>query len=122
MVDWGKLSAIPCYFAAVHNMKPVAKCMAMMLANLRTAGLNVEHMTCVGHSLGAHLCGMMANYLPFRMHRIIGTYVPECLRFFNRIVFYKIYKLRKPNTLTNIFQIGANPRWKTLNIEYVHCW
>lgn len=75
MVDWGKLSAIPCYAASVHNLKPVAKCMAVMLTHLRAAGLDVDQLTCVGHSLGAHLCGIMANYLPFRMHRIIGTYI-----------------------------------------------
>lgn len=75
VVDWGRLSAIPCYVAAVNNMKPVAKCMAIMLTHLRSAGLNIDQLTCVGHSLGAHLCGMMANYLPFRMHRIIGMYI-----------------------------------------------
>ncbi|XP_001946851.1 phospholipase A1 [Acyrthosiphon pisum] len=73
MVDWGKLSAIPCYAASVHNLKPVARCMAVMLTHLRAAGLDVNQLTCVGHSLGAHLCGIMANYLPFRMHRIIGV-------------------------------------------------
>lgn len=75
MVDWSKLSMIPCYAAAVHNLKPVAKCMAVMLTHLRAAGLDMDQLTCVGHSLGAHLCGIMANYLPFRMHRIIGTYI-----------------------------------------------
>ncbi|CAH1738486.1 unnamed protein product [Aphis gossypii] len=73
MVDWSKLSMIPCYTAAVHNLKPVAKCMAVMLTHLRAAGLDMDQLTCVGHSLGAHLCGIMANYLPFRMHRIIGV-------------------------------------------------
>lgn len=74
VVDWGKLSAIPCYAAAVHNMRSVAKCIAVMLSHLRTSGLNVDQLTCVGHSLGAHVCGMMANYLPFRMYRIIGKW------------------------------------------------
>jgi len=74
MVDWGGLAAIPCYAAAVHNLKPVAKCTAVMLTHLRRAGLDVDQLTCVGHSLGAHVCGIMANYLPFRMYRIIGTY------------------------------------------------
>lgn len=74
MVDWSRLSALPCYTAAVHNMKTVAKCVATMLAHLRTSGLNVDQLTCVGHSLGAHVCGIVANYLPFRMHRIIGMY------------------------------------------------
>ncbi|VVC36078.1 Lipase/vitellogenin,Alpha/Beta hydrolase fold [Cinara cedri] len=72
-VDWSRLSAIPCYAAAVHNTKPVAKCVANALTHLRTAGLNADKLTCVGHSLGAHLCGITANYLPFRMHRIIGV-------------------------------------------------
>ncbi|XP_050443051.1 phospholipase A1-like [Adelges cooleyi] len=72
MVDWGRLAAIPCYAAAVYNLKSVSRCIALMLSQLRNAGLNVDQLTCVGHSLGAHMCGMMANYLPFRMHRIIG--------------------------------------------------
>ncbi|XP_050524211.1 phospholipase A1 VesT1.02-like isoform X2 [Daktulosphaira vitifoliae] len=72
LVDWGRLSAIPCYGAAVNNIRPVSKCIALMLSHLRNAGLNVDQLTCVGHSLGAHVCGVIANYLPFRMHRIIG--------------------------------------------------
>lgn len=32
----------------------------------------VARTTCVGHSLGAHLCGLMSNYLDFRIERIIG--------------------------------------------------
>lgn len=29
-------------------------------------------MTCVGHSLGAHICGMVSTHLTTRQHRIIG--------------------------------------------------
>ncbi|KAK2579140.1 hypothetical protein KPH14_001310 [Odynerus spinipes] len=72
MVDWGALCAAPCYPAAVANLRPVARCLARTLTSLRNLGLPIHRTTCVGHSLGAHLCGIMANYLLFRMHRIIG--------------------------------------------------
>ncbi|XP_011873983.1 PREDICTED: phospholipase A1 [Vollenhovia emeryi] len=72
LVDWGALCARPCYPAAVANIRPVARCLAGALTTLRNLGLQIARTTCVGHSLGAHICGIMANYLLFRMHRIIG--------------------------------------------------
>lgn len=72
MVDWGALCQPPCYVAAVHNLKPVAHCLSVYFTFLRQSGLSVARTTCVGHSLGAHLCGLMANYLDFRIERIIG--------------------------------------------------
>ncbi|XP_075225235.1 phospholipase A1-like isoform X2 [Lycorma delicatula] len=72
VVDWGGLARIPCYGAAVHNMKPVARCLSQMLTFLRDSGVPVHRTTCVGHSLGAHICGITSNYLLFRMHKIIG--------------------------------------------------
>lgn len=72
MVDWGALCRAPCYVAAVHNLKPVAKCLALSFSFLRHSGLPVHRTTCVGHSLGAHICGLMSNYLDFRIERIIG--------------------------------------------------
>ncbi|KAH9629682.1 hypothetical protein HF086_001495 [Spodoptera exigua] len=72
MLDWGALCQPPCYVAAVHNLRPVARCVAEALATLRRAGLRTDNLTCVGHSLGAHLCGIIANYLTFRLNRIIG--------------------------------------------------
>lgn len=69
LVDWGALSAPPCYPAAVANIRPVAKCLAADLTILRNLGLPLARTTCVGHSLGAHICGVMSNYLLFRMHK-----------------------------------------------------
>lgn len=73
MLDWGQLCQPPCYVAAVHNLRPVARCVAEALGSLRKAGLRPDRLTCVGHSLGAHMCGIMANYLNFRLNRIIGN-------------------------------------------------
>ncbi|XP_040172037.1 phospholipase A1-like isoform X1 [Anopheles arabiensis] len=72
LVDWGALCQPPCYVAAVYNIRPAATCLAQSLMQLRDLGLPVERTTCVGHSLGAHICGLMANYLNFRMERIIA--------------------------------------------------
>ncbi|XP_048480357.1 phospholipase A1 [Plutella xylostella] len=72
MLDWGALAQPPCYVAAVHNLRPVARCAAEALGSLRRAGLRPDRLTCVGHSLGAHMCGIIANYLTFRLNRIIG--------------------------------------------------
>ncbi|XP_069356150.1 pancreatic triacylglycerol lipase-like isoform X2 [Maniola hyperantus] len=72
MMDWGQLAQPPCYVAAVHNLRPVARCVAEALGSLRRAGLRPDRLTCVGHSLGAHMCGILANYLNFRLNRIIG--------------------------------------------------
>lgn len=74
MVDWGVLCKPPCYVAAVHNLRAVARCTSAMIVQLQRAGMSMGLTTCVGHSLGAHVCGIMANFLPFRMHRIIGKY------------------------------------------------
>lgn len=72
VADWGKLGQPPCYVAAVHNIKPVARCLALSFEFLRNSGLKVDQTTCVGHSLGAHICGLMANYINFRIERIIA--------------------------------------------------
>lgn len=72
MVDWGKLGQPPCYRAAVHNMRAVARCIGDLLMFLRSMGLKTDKMTCVGHSLGAHICGLISKYVLFRIHRIIG--------------------------------------------------
>ncbi|KAF2883416.1 hypothetical protein ILUMI_22750 [Ignelater luminosus] len=72
ILDWGRLSQPPCYSASVHNMRSVAKCAADFLTSMRAGGLLPERTTCVGHSLGAHICGLISKYVLFRLHRIIG--------------------------------------------------
>ncbi|CAH1995320.1 unnamed protein product [Acanthoscelides obtectus] len=72
VVDWGNLSPPPCYRAAVNNMKAVARCTGDLITSLRAAGLPTEKLTCVGHSLGAHICGLISESVVFRMHRVVG--------------------------------------------------
>lgn len=54
MVDWGALSQPPCYRAAVHNTRAVARCTGHIFSILREAGMQIERSTCVGHSLGEY--------------------------------------------------------------------
>lgn len=91
MVDWGVLCRPPCYVAAVHNLKPVAKCLAQAFSFLRKSGMPVQRTTCVGHSLGAHLCGLMANYLDFRIERIIGKCFLPILYSFSLLVVHCLH-------------------------------
>lgn len=56
----------------LFSLKPVARCVAQYFTFLRYSGLPETKTTCVGHSLGAHLCGLLSNYLDFRIERIIG--------------------------------------------------
>lgn len=41
-------------------------------AFLTQIGHKHTQITCVGHSLGAHICGMVSTHLTRRQHRIIG--------------------------------------------------
>lgn len=45
-----------------------------MYAYLTYRGSSGEQMTCVGHSLGAHICGMVSNHLTSKQHKIIGKF------------------------------------------------
>lgn len=72
LIDWGSLCQAPCYIPAVANLHPIARCLAKSLTHLRNQGLPIQRTTCVGHSLGAHLCGLLSNYLTFRLSKIIA--------------------------------------------------
>jgi phospholipase A1 protein A len=75
MTDWGALAKASCYPQAVGNLKPVAKCAGQVFNYLKdNAGVNPSTITCVGHSLGAHICGIIANHLTEKLDKIIGKY------------------------------------------------
>ncbi|XP_059470057.1 phospholipase A1-like [Neocloeon triangulifer] len=68
-VDYGPLVTDPCYVQAVNNLKPAAKCISHMISYFQ---LNKEKFTCVGFSLGAHVCGLIDNYVTEKLRRIIA--------------------------------------------------
>ncbi|XP_018329456.1 pancreatic lipase-related protein 2 [Agrilus planipennis] len=72
MVEWHSLGRFPCYLSALYNMRLVAQCTAQLYAFIMENGGSAYETTCIGHSLGAHICGMISNHLTIRQHRIIG--------------------------------------------------
>ncbi|XP_038214374.1 lipase member H-B-like [Zerene cesonia] len=75
MVDWSKLSRFPCYLSALANMRLAAQCTAQLYSYLTQNGALAKMITCVGHSLGAHICGMMSAHLTKKQYKIIGKSV-----------------------------------------------
>lgn len=55
-------------------MRLVAQCAAKLYAFVMDNGGKAEESTCVGHSLGAHICGMISNHLTLKQHKIVGKY------------------------------------------------
>ncbi|XP_045768446.1 phospholipase A1 isoform X2 [Maniola jurtina] len=72
MVDWSPLTRFPCYLSALSNTKLAAQCTAQLYSRITQAGALARKITCVGHSLGAHVCGMMSNHLTEKQYKIIG--------------------------------------------------
>uniref|UniRef100_A0A1I8MSU9 Lipase domain-containing protein n=1 Tax=Musca domestica TaxID=7370 RepID=A0A1I8MSU9_MUSDO len=71
-VDWRPLTEYPCYLQSLINTRLTAQCTAQMYSFLTHYGAAREKITCVGHSLGAHICGMVSNHLNVKQYRIIG--------------------------------------------------
>lgn len=51
-----------------------AQCTAQLYSFMTQAGALAKMTTCVGHSLGAHVCGMMSEHLTQKQYKIVGKY------------------------------------------------
>ncbi|XP_066146170.1 phospholipase A1 [Euwallacea fornicatus] len=71
-IDWADLTTFPCYLSSLSNTRLVAQCAAKLYAFVMDNGGKAEDSTCVGHSLGAHICGMISNHLTSKQHKIVG--------------------------------------------------
>ncbi|XP_060527600.1 pancreatic lipase-related protein 2 [Cylas formicarius] len=71
-VDWAEISRFPCYLSSLSNTRLVAQCTAKLYAFMMDHGGIAEETSCVGHSLGAHICGMVSNHLDVKQHTIVG--------------------------------------------------
>lgn len=74
LVDYSSLNRPPCYVSAVNNLRYVSRCVGNYLNRFQTNGLNVDKLTCTGHSLGAIVCGLLRNHLQFQLQKIIGNF------------------------------------------------
>jgi len=67
MVDWSRGAGAPNYFGALGNARP---CGERVGEFLRQARINSKSVHCMGHSLGAHICGFAGKVSKLR--RISG--------------------------------------------------
>lgn len=70
-MDYSRLSRPPCYVSAVNNLPYISRCVSDSLNDLRRSGVSFE--SCIGHSLGAIICGLLKDYLRFELNKIIGN-------------------------------------------------
>lgn len=70
--DYGFVSRAPCYVSLVQNIKYVSFCVASYLNRFHESGMLSKSITCIGHSMGAHVCGLLKHHLNFRLKKIIG--------------------------------------------------
>lgn len=71
-IDYGPVSRAPCYIQLVQNIKYVSYCLAQYLKDFQNNGMSMNNITCIGHSMGSHICGLLRRYLRLRIKKIIG--------------------------------------------------
>ncbi|XP_031627080.1 lipase member H-A-like [Contarinia nasturtii] len=60
-INWLRGAKTINYVKARHRIREVGQAVARFIDYLVTLGLNLDELTCVGHSLGAHTCGIVGK-------------------------------------------------------------
>ena len=72
-VDWRKGAVMPFYTTAVANTRLVGRQLRLLLQRLmQEAGLRLDRVHLIGHSLGAHVSGYTGRDLKGQLYRITG--------------------------------------------------
>lgn len=74
VLDYGPISRAPCFVHVVHNIQYVSFCIASYINAFERAGMPAKSVICIGHSIGAHICGRLKKKLRFRLKKIIGKW------------------------------------------------
>ena len=75
VVDWHKGAVMPLYPVAVANTRLIGRQLRLLLQRLmREAGLQLNKVHMVGHSLGAHTSGYTGRDLKGQLYRITGRF------------------------------------------------
>ncbi|CAF0926951.1 unnamed protein product [Adineta ricciae] len=73
VVDWGNGAKFPSYPNAASNTRLVGKQIGLLLKKLHSMkGFAYDKIHCIGHSLGAHTCGIASNTVDNQLARISG--------------------------------------------------
>lgn len=74
VLDYGPVSRAPCFVHVVHNINYVSFCIASYISAFERTGMPGNSVICIGHSIGAHVCGRLKKNLRFRLQKIIGEW------------------------------------------------
>ncbi|XP_059473843.1 lipase member H-A-like isoform X2 [Neocloeon triangulifer] len=73
LVDWSGPAQGPLYNVAKANALPTGEYLRLMYRFLASRGQNLDKVHCVGHSLGAHVCGFSGKNSTGKIGRITGV-------------------------------------------------
>lgn len=76
ILDYGRVSRAPCYVQMAQNYHYVSHCLASFINTFVKMGMRAESVICIGHSMGAQICGRLKKHLRFRLKKIIGKWCP----------------------------------------------
>ena len=71
IVDWGNIAKLP-YLEACGKLKAAGAYIAKMINFLKSQGSDLNDMSLVGHSLGAHLVGLAGNQTHDKVGHVVG--------------------------------------------------
>lgn len=71
ILDWSPI-AFDNYLIVSRRAKDIAKVTAKAITSLTNAGLNVDTIHIVGHSMGAQIAGFVGQFLDFKIPRVTG--------------------------------------------------
>ena len=80
-IDWSLISGNPYYLGVADKLPRLGKALALDIRHLVKGNVLpwYSRITCIGHSLGAHLCGFISKHLPHILGRISGE-LTQCAR------------------------------------------
>lgn len=95
IVDYGSLVREPCLSQIQWGPDFCSQCIAQLVRYLRDhpKGTPVSTVHILGYSVGAHIAGLVANYLPDdKLGRITGNYLQIKFKFYCCIRFVKFWR------------------------------
>lgn len=78
-MDWWRFQSKLNYFDAVEKVKPTALYLVEMIRFLEEHGMNTSTTTLIGHSLGAHVIGIVGYNSKSRINHVVGKFKRKVL-------------------------------------------
>lgn len=86
-VDWSRLANYDYSIAAFQHTKMVSNAISNFMRFLSKHGMNIEHVSIAGHSLGAQIAGLVGATWSGKIATIYGLYFKRSKSHFHRIIY-----------------------------------